>query len=125
GNGVDPDSDGVVNLIEYAFGLNHNSVSSTNFPFPGSMTIGGQRYSTITFARAFNATDITFVVDVSSNLTSWLSGSSYSGSNSVPVTANTTEVGRATNLLEFITVRDNIPMNVAPQRFMRVRVSWP
>jgi len=61
---------------------------------------------------------------VSSDLIQWLAGSSYSGTNIVSNTANTTEVSRgATNGIETIVDRDNVPVSGAPQRFMRVRVT--
>jgi hypothetical protein len=64
---------------------------------------------------------------VASNLLSqWLTGSSYSGANVIPVTAYTTEVSRVpSNGIETITVRDNVPIHSAPQQFMRLRVTKP
>jgi hypothetical protein len=63
---------------------------------------------------------------VSPDLSQWLAGSSYSGTNEVPVTTNTTEISRLpTNGVETITVRDNVPVNSASERFMKLRVTNP
>ena len=84
------------------------------------------RAGALTFRRATNATDATFTVMVSGDLVQWLAGSSYSGTNIVPVTANTTQISRTpANDVETIVVRDNVSLNSAPQRFMNLRVTDP
>jgi hypothetical protein len=64
-------------------------------------------------------------VDVSSGLTEWIAGSQYSGTNAVSNTAVTTELQRSGAPAESVTVRDNVPLEAAPRRFMRVRVTAP
>ena len=125
GNDADPDGDGIVNLLEYAFGLNPNSASLTNLPTAVLLTVTTNQYLGIKFYRDTNATDITYTVEVSDDLTNWLQGCSYSGTNSTSSNANTTEFSRITNLLEVITVRDNTPVTDLPKRFIRTKVSYP
>jgi alpha-glucosidase (family GH31 glycosyl hydrolase) len=127
GASSDPDGDGIPNFLEYAFGLNPLAASSNGLPFGSIRADSGTNYLALTFGRATNATDTTFTVMVASNLLSqWLTGSSYSGANVIPVTAYTTEISRVpSNGIETITVRDNVPIHSAPQQFMRLRVTKP
>jgi alpha-glucosidase (family GH31 glycosyl hydrolase) len=127
GASADPDGDGIPNFLEYAFDLNPLAASSNGLPLGSIRADSGTNYLALTFGRATNATDTTFTVMVASNLLSqWLTGSSYSGANVIPVTAYTTEVSRVpSNGIETIAVRDNVPINSAPQQFMRLRVTKP
>jgi alpha-glucosidase (family GH31 glycosyl hydrolase) len=125
-NPADPDHDNIPNLFEYAFGLNPLTPGSNGVPTAGIVTDGGTNYLAVTFQRATNATDVTCTVMVAPDLIQWQAGSSYSGSNAVPVTPYTTQLSRfPSNGLEIITVRDNIPIRDAPQRFIRLRVTNP
>jgi hypothetical protein len=66
GDAADPDADGLVNLMEYAFAANPN-VASTN-PFTG--TLAGNQFL-IHFPRNIAAGDITYVLQTSSTLMTW------------------------------------------------------
>jgi hypothetical protein len=127
GNSADPDGDGIPNFLECAFGLDPLVPSANGLPSGTIVAAGGSNYLALAFQRATNATDCTFTVMVTGDLLGqWLTGSSYSGSNIVPVTAATTEFNRVPfNGLEMITVRDNVPIDAAPMRFMRLRVTNP
>jgi hypothetical protein len=104
-------------LLRYWKQQNTASVSVTN--------VSGTNYLALTFTRRPAVTSITQTVDVSSGLTEWIAGSQYSGTNAVSNTAVTTELQRSGAPAESVTVRDNVPLEAAPRRFMRVRVTAP
>jgi len=127
GDAANPSGDGTPNFLKYAFGLNPLVAATSGKPFETVVTNSGSNYLALTFQRATNATDCTFVVQVSGDLSNqWLTGSTYSGVSVIPSTTNTTEESRVlSNNVEVITVRDNTPMTAAAKRFMKVSVSSP
>lgn len=62
----DPDRDGICNLLEYALGLNPNQSSSSGLPVGD---ISGE-YLTLSFNRQKDATDITYWVEGTGDLSS-------------------------------------------------------
>ncbi len=107
-----PLDDGVPNLIKYALGLNPNTpAAGSQLPVPGILPVSGQSYLTLTVSRTAQAMDVTYTVQVSSNLQSWVSGSPYT----VVIT----------NLPTQLIVRDNTPVGNAISRFIRLQVSDP
>lgn len=127
GPSANPAGDGIPNLEKYAFGLNPLVAASNALSVQSFVNVSATNYLALTFQRATNATDTTLTVLAGSNLLApLLTGSSYSGTNIISNTANTTEVSRTlSNNLETITVRDNVPMSSATERFMRLRVTRP
>lgn len=89
------------------------------------MTNNAARHLSLTFKRNIAASNLTHVVESSTNLTAWTAGSTYTGSNSIPTTGETTELTRTGAGIETITVRDNTPADAAPKRFLRVRIQGP
>jgi len=69
--------------------------------------------------------DITYRVEASNDLQVWLPGCSYSGTNRVTATSNTTEFSRSGAGLETIVLRGNSPVGFAAQRFLRLCVTQP
>jgi alpha-tubulin suppressor-like RCC1 family protein len=67
GPNADPDHDGFVNLLEYALGLEPKSASTTGLPQVGTE---GSDWA-YTYTRPADRTDVTFVVEMSTNLTDW------------------------------------------------------
>jgi hypothetical protein len=111
-NGASPAGDRVPNLLKYALGLNPLiPATQAQLPSGGIQTDQGTNYLTLTVNRGATAPDITYTVEVSADLRTWLSGFP----NTV-VLANT-----ATQLV----VRDNTPVPDATARFIRLRVSNP
>ena len=111
-NDADPDFDGVSNLREYAVGTNPTVANS---PMSGitsdTEVIGANKYLRLSVAKNPAATDITYQVQVCSDLAqaSW-------------TTAGTTqEVNNGTTL----TVRDSTSLNTARRRFIRFNVTSP
>jgi len=124
GDAADPDGDGVSNLLERALGLDPLAPSSGGLPVVGEQVIAGSSYLTITFTRSIAATDLTYTVEVSSDLAMWNSGSTYSSGGNTPGNSNTTEVSRTANGgVETIVVRDNTPIGATPGRFIHLKVS--
>ena len=79
----------------------------------------------MTFPLVTAAIDITYRVEASTDLQTWLTGCTYSGTNRDTATAHTTEFLRTGAGLETVIVRDNNPIGSAPQRFLRLRVTEP
>ena len=106
----DPDQDGCNNLEEYAFGSNPTLTSSKVEVTPGLITIGPDKFLTLTFKRPVNAIDLNYFVECSDSL----SGDSWY-LDALPVDAPVS-LG---NGLEQVTYRDTIKVTDGPRRFMR------
>jgi hypothetical protein len=105
---ADPYGSGVPNLLAYALQLNPATVRPTDVPSP-VITNG---HLTVTYFVPNSISDITYIVEVSSDLQLWNSGSGYTSViTSVPSSTGTT-----------ITVQDAIPATTQ-KHFMRVRVT--
>ena len=68
-----PDHDGICNLLKYAFHLARQNPDRTALP---QITPMGDSFM-LTYVRNKSATDLTYVVEVSTNLQSWYSGANY------------------------------------------------
>ena len=97
-----------------------------NTPTFAVQTNNNTNFLAITFKRVLGQTNLTHTVELSSDLTNWLAGSSYSAFTNTPVTTNTTEVSRTGAGTETIRVRDNTPFTApVTNHFLRVRISSP
>jgi hypothetical protein len=108
---ADPDHDGIINLLEYAFDTDPN-VPNAN---PISFAIVGN-HLTVTFKRTHPApTDISYTPQVANDLTSgvWNSGPAFT---SQTVTNN----GDGT---ETVVVTDNTAIGSAPAHFLRILIA--
>ena len=105
GSTPDPDKDGIENLMEYALGLNPNSAS----PLSQRITndLDSNQYLRLTITKNPNATDVLYIVEVSSDLLNW-------SSTSTVILQNTSTT---------LQVRDTQAMSAANRRFMRLRIS--
>ena len=112
-NGASPTGDGVPNLIKYALGLNPSTpVTAAQLPSGGIQPSGGTNFLTLTVNRAAQPSDVTYIVEVSSNLPGgWVSGPP----NTVTLTNTATQ----------LIVRDTTPVQAATERFIRLRVTNP
>jgi hypothetical protein len=104
GEAADPDADGLSNLLEYALGLNPNAFTLTSVVV--DTTTGALR---LTAPKNPNATDITYLVEVSGDLVTWTA-------------SGTTVVTSTTSLLQ---VLDNTPLSGATRRFIRLKITKP
>jgi hypothetical protein len=111
-NTASPAGDGVPNLLKYALGLDPNTpATSGQLPTGGIQPDSGQDYLTMTINRTNRPADISYVVEVSGDLQTWVSGPP----NTVTLTDTATQ----------LVVRDNIPVPGATERFIRLRVTVP
>lgn len=111
GANADPDGDGLVNVLEYAFGNDPNVALRTNVPAFSFATEGGTNYGELSYTWSTNATDVALSVVAASNLT----GAAWNNlTNVVSVITNGTT--------ERITVRDSVPVPSAATRFYRLQV---
>ncbi|MCX6853469.1 MAG: hypothetical protein NTV80_01030 [Verrucomicrobia bacterium] len=105
---LDADGDGLVNLMEYAVGTN-GTVSSANPQVVSLAAISTSRYLRLNLPKNPAATDVTFTVEASSDMSAWSSAGLII----------------ETNTSTQLTVRDNIPSGPGVRRFMRVKVTRP
>ena len=123
---ADPDHDGIPNLLEYALGLNPTVASLTGLPVITLKDYSGTKYLSITFNRSSLATDLTYTVQVSTDLVNWtnlttsVAGAPASGPGFVQ------ETGTAPNFT--VEARDTTaynPRTPRQHRYMRLQVSSP
>lgn len=112
-NGASPAGDGVPNLIKYALGLNPtNAAATAQLPSGSIQTVGALQFLTLTVNRAAEPPDVTYIVEVSTNLQNgWVSG---------PLNTVT-----LTNLPTQLVVQDITPVPAATAQFIRLRVTNP
>jgi hypothetical protein len=121
----DYDGDGIINLLEYALNLNPTVVNPAGMPVVKIKNYNGVNYLSMTFTRSSVATDLTYTVQGTDNLTTWtnLATSVAGGAMSGP--GFVTEIGPAP--LFTVEVRDTVPIDGTPgaKRFLRLQVSSP
>jgi len=105
---ADPTHDGFSNLLKYSLGMDpavNYSATSLLAPTSAIQTISGHKYLTYTFDGT--ASDVTYSVSFSSDLSTWQPAYTSSGS-SAPGT---------------VTVQDTQPITAFPKRFVRLQVT--
>ena len=107
GPAADPDGVGLSNFARYAFDFDPRGPVSAPATL-GSVAAGGQTYLTLTFDRRAVATDLSYVVESSSDLVAWTTVATYAPSTDIHVTA-----------------QDSLALGAATRRFLRVRVTTP
>ena len=106
GPSADPDRVGLPNLMRYAFGLPARGPVAPAV-LPKLLPSGGQFVPAVQFTRRSSATDITYLVEGSSDLVHW-TGIATIGAGSPSQ----------------VTVPDAAPLGTQPARFLRVRVQY-
>lgn len=118
GEAADPDGDGLVNLIEYAFDLDPQQHSNAGLPRPTWVTVGNDPHFAVEFRRRAEPSELTYATAVSDTLGNWIPGSEY-GDGTVVLT--TTETSDASDPI-WTRVRMNTPSGARPHRFIKVDV---
>jgi hypothetical protein len=117
GDTATPAGDGINNLLKFALNLNPWTDGVAGLPQPGTVTVGGTNYLSLTYTQVIGATDITYIPEVSVDLKTWNSGT---GCTSVVSTTN--NLG---GLTQTVTVQGLIPLGGAPREFMRLEITGP
>ena len=125
GNEANPEGDDLSNLQEYAFNTDPLASNTTRSVTAALVTTNSQQYLAVTFPLVTAASDITYRVDASADLQTWLAGCTCSGTNRLTTTEHTTELSHVGAGLETITVFDKTPLSAASRRFLRLRITQP
>ncbi|HLP08332.1 MAG TPA: immunoglobulin domain-containing protein [Opitutaceae bacterium] len=99
----DPEGDGVLNLLHYAFKTPRGSGRGTNVHVV-TEHLGGSDFLAVQFTRKTYATDLHYIVEASSDLLNWEE-------------VETVHPGSP----ELVTICDTLPIGSTSRRFMRVR----
>ena len=122
---ADPDHDGISNLMEYAMGLNPTVADVSGLPVVVSKSYSGTIYLSMTFNRSSLATDLTYIVQGSSDLVNWTNLGTSTAGGVTSGTGFVTETGFAPNFN--VEVRDTVPYdgNALTKRFMHLLITSP
>ena len=109
---ADPDADGLLNLLEYAFALDPKVPSLDGIPQLSIREMAGERFAVLTYRQAMAATDLEFEPVVTSNLP-------------LPDWQHLTDQLEVTDheSYQLVTVRDTVPLAGGAARFFQLRVS--
>jgi M6 family metalloprotease-like protein len=118
GMSANPSGDGISNLLKFAFNLRPSTVDtrvltsgtgSAGLPAIGAVTIDGSTFLTVEYLRRKNAPELSYTVQISSDLKAW-------------TTLNSTEtVTPIDSVWERVLVID---LTESTRRFARVQVDW-
>ena len=112
GDLADFEKDGIVNLLEYAFGLEPKSPDASGLP---AQFIQAGGALAISYTHVKSAVDIAYLVEVSNDLVTWHSGPTFTA------LIGTDDHG-ATETLKYGSL---FPPDVSQRQFMRVRITRP
>lgn len=110
-------ADGIPNLLRYALNLNSQTSGAAGLPKVQTVSSNGNSYLTLSYTQVMAATDIVYTVEVSGDLHTWNSGGGY--------TSIINATNNADGVTQTVTVQDLTPINIATQRFLRLKVTKP
>ena len=121
----DYDGDGLSNLLEYGLSLNPAIAGLNGLPIVTLKDYSGTKYLSMTFNRSVLATDITYIVQASSDLTNWTDLGTSAGGAVTSGTGFVAETGAAP--MFNVEVRDTVPYdpNAMTKRFIRLKITSP
>ena len=111
GETADADDDGLNTVGEYGLVLDPKLSGDGELPVAGTVTAGPDNFLALTFTRQKHAADLTYIVEVGSDVIGW-SGTTVPAGSAI-------DHGDGT---ETVTYRDTVAMDAATQRFIRVRM---
>jgi hypothetical protein len=113
GDVADPDGDGVVNLVEFAFNLHPRVNVIPTLPRAFVQTFSGEPYLHVEYTRRNPPADVQYLPQCSTNLFAW------NGDPSNFTTVGTSDNGDGTSL---VTLRKQSPLAAAVQTFVRIGI---
>jgi hypothetical protein len=122
---ADPDADGVQNVFEYAFNLSPQVHSSLPQFVLQSHNVNGTNgtYLTVQFPRQLGSTNLTYILQGSSNLVNWTALCTAAGTNSPSGPGLISETGTAYQ--RTVLARDIVSVEQATSpRFVRFALVW-
>jgi hypothetical protein len=121
----DYDGDGIANLMEYGLGLDPTIAELKGLPIVTLKDYSGTKYLSMLFNRSSLATDLTYIVQASSDLTTWTNLGTSSAGGMTSGAGFVTETGSAPSFT--VEVRDTVPYDGNPltKRFMRLKITSP
>ena len=121
----DYDHDGLTNLLEYALGLDPTVAGLSGLPTVTLKDYAGTMYLSMLFHRSSLATDLTYIVQGSSDLVSWTDLATSSAGGTTNGAGFVTETGSAPAFT--VEVRDTVPYDplTLNKRFLRLRITSP
>ncbi len=120
---ADPDGDMLVNLLEYAFGRDPRlSDAAGAAPL---VTLNGANRLQIVFRRLETATDLTYTVEASTNMTTWTPIARSTGGGGTQNLGGARAVGEAGASPVVVTVEDGVSVAGPMSRFLRLTVTRP
>jgi hypothetical protein len=118
GDTASPAGDGIPNLMKYALDLDPWADGVGGLPVESIATTGSGNYLTLTYTQVIPAIDLTYTVQVSTDLQQWYSGAGYTDP---PVAAD-----NSNGVTQTVTVQATAPINSnAPAQFIRLQVTGP
>jgi hypothetical protein len=115
---------GIDNLTAYALGLDPFTASSSDLPVSALESHDGSQYLSFTFRRDTTATDLTYSVEASSDLNDPNSWTLLAQSvNGAPTEGPGLMAETGSDSILSVEVRDTQSVNVAPRRFIRLKVT--
>ncbi len=115
---ADPDGDGLINLLEYAFVLDPQAASPIGLPRAVRFTHAGDDYLAVEFRRPPAPTGLIYTTRVTGSFEEWWPGSEYADFVAPTTTAHTSD----TSDDNWTRVRLNEPISSQPHRFIAVEV---
>ena len=121
----DYDRDGLTNLLEYALNLDPKTADISGLPVVTLKDYGGTKYLAMFFHRSSLATDLTYIVQSSADLLTWIDLAASAAGAVANGPGFVIETGSAPYFT--FEVRDSVPFdpNNPAARFMRLKITSP